>query len=101
MTNIPLQINDGSANSVDREKINSKDIQTLDPIVSFAKSPKINERIFEQLDSRSLTICRKVAKSWLKCIDEKMFFWNQIVTMPKVQKGRFHKFPSSGIKRQD
>ena len=97
LTNIPLQINDDSANSVDREKINSKDIQTLDPIVFFAKSPKIYERIFEQLDSRSLTNCRKVAKSWLKCIDEKMLFWNQIVTMPKVQKGRFHKFSSSGI----
>ena len=40
--------------------------------------------IFEQLDEKSLSTCRIVAKSWQKYIDNKNNTWIQIVNAPRI-----------------
>ena len=47
------------------------------------------ERIFEQLDDKSLAKCREVEKSWQKFIDERNYPWIRIVEIPKVLKYGF------------
>ena len=42
------------------------------------------ERIFVQLDDKSLAKCREVEKSWKKFIDERNYPWIRIVEIPKV-----------------
>ena len=44
----------------------------------------ISEQIFEQLDNKSLTTCRKVSKSWQKFVDNKNFAWIRIVNFPTI-----------------
>ena len=39
----------------------------------IARFSHIAKQIFEQLDNKSLTNCREVAKSWKKFIDERNF----------------------------
>ena len=48
--------------------------------------PHVAEQIFEQLDTKSLTNCREVAKSWRNFIDNKNFPWLQIINIPSVLK---------------
>jgi hypothetical protein len=44
----------------------------------------IAENIFEQLDEKSLSNCREVAKSWQNCIDRRNLVWIRIVNVPKI-----------------
>ena len=37
----------------------------LNPVVFYPGFPHIAEKIFDQLDKRSLRSCREVSKSWL------------------------------------
>ena len=46
----------------------------------------IAENIFDQLDDKSLSNCREVAKQWQKCIDKKASSWIRIVKIPKIPK---------------
>ena len=46
----------------------------------------IAEKIFDQLDNRSLVNCREVTSSWQKFIDCKNLPWIQIVNIPKILK---------------
>ena len=46
----------------------------------------IAENIFEQLDEKSLSNCREVAKSWQNCIDRRNLVWIRIVNVPKILK---------------
>ena len=46
----------------------------------------IAENIFDQLDDKSLSNCREVAKQWQKCIDRKASSWIRIVKIPKIPK---------------
>ena len=46
--------------------------------------PHIAEKIFEQLDNKSLTNCREVTKSWQNFIDEINIIWIRIVNIPTI-----------------
>ena len=53
----------------------------------FSRFPHLAEQIIEKLDSKSLTYCRVVGRSWQKFIDEKDYprtrwtQWTQIQNM--------------------
>ena len=49
--------------------------------------PFVADRIFDQLNNKSLSNCKKVSKSWQKYIEEKNFFWIRIINVPKAQAG--------------
>ena len=49
--------------------------------------PQVAEQIFEELDNKSLSKCREVAKSWKYLIDQRNYPWTRIVT------GRILKVP--------
>ena len=51
---------------------------TLDPMVFHQRFSLITEQIFEKMDENSLKNCRKVAKSWQNCIDNRNILWNKI-----------------------
>ena len=44
----------------------------------FTRFPHISEKIFNNMNIKSLENCRKVSKSWLKCIDDQNILWNKI-----------------------
>ena len=44
----------------------------------FERRPKIVEKIFEFLDNKSLTICRKVSTGWKEFIDKRNYPWTRI-----------------------
>ena len=46
--------------------------------------PHIAEKIFEQLDDKSLTNCREVTKPWQKFIDDLNLTWIRIVNIPRI-----------------
>ena len=46
--------------------------------------PHIAEKIFEQLDNKSLTNCREVTKSWQNFINEINLIWIRIVNIPTI-----------------
>ena len=46
--------------------------------------PHIVEKIFIQLDNKSLTNSREVSKSWQKFIDDKNLPWARIVNIPST-----------------
>ena len=48
----------------------------------IARFPQIAEQIFEQLDNKSLTNCREVAKSWQEFVDDRNMSWVRIVNIP-------------------
>ena len=48
----------------------------------FARFPHISEKIFQQLDDKSLTNCREVSKSWQEFLDSKNMSWIRIVDFP-------------------
>ena len=41
------------------------EVPSLNPMVFYPGFPHIAEKIFDQLDKRSLRSCREVSKSWL------------------------------------
>ena len=46
----------------------------------------IAERVFEQLDDKSIKNCREVGKIWQDCIDNKKLSWIPIVNIPRILK---------------
>ena len=44
--------------------------------------PHIAEEIFQQLDDKSLTNCREVARSWSVFIDDRNLSWIRIIKSP-------------------
>ena len=46
--------------------------------------PHIAEKIFEQLDNKSLANCREVTKSWHNFLDEINLIWIRIVNIPTI-----------------
>ena len=46
--------------------------------------PHITEKIFEQMDTKSLTNGREVSKSWQEYIDNKNMSWIRILNIPKI-----------------
>ena len=48
----------------------------------FSRYPHISEKIFQQLDDKSLTNCREVSKSWQEFLDSKNMSWIRIVDFP-------------------
>jgi len=48
--------------------------------------PHVAEQIFKELDNKSLSKCREVAKSWKDLIDRRNYPWTRIVT-GKILKG--------------
>ena len=46
--------------------------------------PHIAEKIFEQLDNKSLANCREVTKSWQNFIDGINLIWIRIVNIPTI-----------------
>ena len=52
--------------------------------------PHIAEQIFQQLDNKSLSICREVNKVWKNFIDERNYPWIRIVQIPTLlTRGKF------------
>ena len=60
------------------KKKNDDSIPPLDPMVFYARFPHISKKIFENLNIKGLKNCRKVSKSWLKCIDNQNILWNKV-----------------------
>ena len=50
----------------------------LNPMVFYARFSHISEKIFENLDIKSLENCRVVSKSWQECIDNRDILWIKI-----------------------
>ena len=51
----------------------------LNPMVFYPRFLHISEKIFENLDIKSLKNCRVVSKSWQECIDNRdNILWNKI-----------------------
>ena len=50
----------------------------LNPMVFYARFSHISEKIFENLDIKSLKNCRVVSKSWQECIDNRDILWIKI-----------------------
>jgi hypothetical protein len=45
----------------------------------FKEFPPIAKQIFEELDNKNLTKCRKVCKLWRDFIDNEKIVWNRIL----------------------
>ena len=54
------------------------EIPVLNPLVFYPRFPHIVENIFKQLDKKSLSNCKEVAKSWQTPIDDMKLPWVQI-----------------------
>ena len=51
---------------------------SLNPMVFYARFQHISEKVFENLDTKSLENCREVSKQWQECIDNQNILWNKI-----------------------
>ena len=58
---------------------NETQISPLNPMVFYSGFRHITEKIFGQLDKKSLKYCREVGKSWQNCIDNRNILWIKIV----------------------
>ena len=56
----------------------------LNPLDFHPRFSHITEQILEQLDNKSLTNCREVAKYWQKVIDDRKLSWIRIVNFPII-----------------
>ena len=71
-------LDDDSSDEVVNKGLRIK-VTPLNPVVFYPAFPHIAEKIFAQLDKRSLRSCRKVSKSWLDIIDNRNLLWNEIL----------------------
>ena len=76
---------DGIQKRPKKVKKNKREGPVLNPMVFYQRFQLITKQIFEVLDNRSLQICRKVSKSWQKCIDQQIISWTRHVDIPTVQ----------------
>ena len=73
------KIYDSAENSVEESGQKKIKIEPLNPMVFYPRFKHIVEKIFANLDSKSLSNCREIAKSWQECIDNKNLLWLAIV----------------------
>ena len=66
-------------------KKNGRKGPILNPMVFYQRFQLITKQIFEELDNRRLKNCRKVSKSWQKCIDQQIISWTRHVDVPTIQ----------------
>ena len=54
---------------------NEVEMKPINPMAFNPAFHHIVEQIFGHMDKKTLANCREVAKSWLKCTDNKNLFW--------------------------
>ena len=66
--------------------------QTITMELVSLRFPHITDQIFEILNNRSLTKCRKVHKTWLRFIDDANYPWSRILKKHPMEMGQtpFH-----------
>ena len=58
----------------------------MNPMVFYPRFSHISEKVFENLDIKSLENCRVISKSWQGCIDNQNILWNEIAKNQNANK---------------
>ena len=61
---------------------------SLSPMAFYRGFQHISEKIFEKLDIISLQYCRRVSKSWQKCIDNQNILWIKLAEKQETDKNK-------------
>ena len=55
-------------------------------MIFYPRFSHISEKVFENLDIKSLENCRVISKSWQGCIDNQNILWNEIAKNENANK---------------